>query len=53
VSCDGKVKRFGGSARDAGPLRVVFRSPVVYKEYKGIDAVAFLLSNVIEVFEVS
>ncbi len=30
---------------------VVFRSPFVHKQYEGIDATGFLLSNVVEVFE--
>ena len=30
---------------------VVFRSPVVFKPYEGLDAVAFVLSGVVQVFE--
>jgi hypothetical protein len=30
---------------------VVFRSPVVYKPYEGVDAVAMLLGAVVQVFE--
>lgn len=30
---------------------VVFRSPFVHKPYEGIDATAFLLSQVVQVFE--
>ena len=30
---------------------VVFRSPVVFKPYEGRDAVAFVLSGVVQVFE--
>ena len=30
---------------------MVFRSPVVYKEYRGIEAIMFLLANVEQTFE--
>ena len=30
---------------------VVFRSPVFFKPYQGIDVLRFILSNVIEIFD--
>jgi len=39
------------SGRDLFAEDVVFRSPFVHKPYEGIDALAFLLGHVVQVFE--
>ena len=39
------------SGRELFTEDVVFRSPFVHKPYEGIDALAFLLGNVVQVFE--
>ncbi|HMT06250.1 MAG TPA: nuclear transport factor 2 family protein [Solirubrobacterales bacterium] len=39
------------SGRDLFTEDVVFRSPFVHKPYEGIDALAFLLGNVVQVLE--
>ncbi len=39
------------SGRDLFREDVVFRSPFVHKPYEGIDALAFLLGHVVQVFE--
>jgi ketosteroid isomerase-like protein len=49
--------RAAAEAKDFGAGRhlfsedVVFRSPFVHKPYEGIDALAFLLGHVVQVFE--
>jgi hypothetical protein len=39
------------AGRDLFAENVVFRSPFVHKPYEGIDALAFLLGHVVQVFE--
>lgn len=39
------------SGRDLFTEDVVFRSPFIHKPYEGIDALAFLLGNVVQVLE--
>ncbi len=39
------------SGRELFAEDVVFRSPFVHKPYEGIDALAFLLGHVVQVFE--
>lgn len=39
------------AGRDLFTEDVVFRSPFVHKPYEGIDALAFLLGHVVQVFE--
>lgn len=39
------------AGRDLFTEDVTFRSPFVHKPYEGIDALAFLLGNVVQVFE--
>lgn len=39
------------AARDLFAEDVTFRSPFVFTPYEGIDALAFILANVIEIFE--
>ncbi len=39
------------SGKDLFTEDVVFRSPFVHKPYEGIDALAFLLGNVVQVLE--
>jgi len=39
------------AGRDLFAEDVTFRSPFVHKPYEGIDALAFLLGNVVQVFE--